>query len=70
MKRLLLILSCLVGLSAYGQDTHIIPSPQQVEWQNGFFSWNEKSIHTSIVDHLDVPRNEDQAYRLYLVITH
>ena len=64
MKRLLLILSCLVGLSAYGQDTHIIPSPQQVEWQNGFFSWNEKSIHTSIVDHLDVPRNEDQAYRL------
>ena len=62
MKRALLIFSCLLGLLAYGQNTHIVPTPQQVEWQDGSFTWNEKSINTIIVDHLDVPRNEDQAY--------
>ena len=66
MKKALLILLCLIGLVGYGQNAHILPTPQQVEWQQGFFAWNEKAIDSALVDHLDVPRNEDQAYKLII----
>ena len=64
MRRILLIIICLCGLLSYGQNTHIVPTPQQVTWQEGFFAWNAQAIDSVLVSHLDVPRNEDQAYRL------
>ena len=64
MKKLLLFFLCLYTTAAFAQNTHILPTPQQVEWQDGFFVWNEKAIDSALVNHLDVPRNEDQAYRL------
>ena len=64
MKKTLLIILCLVGLAGYGQNAHILPTPQQVEWQEEFFVWNAKAIDSILVKHLDVPRNEDQAYQL------
>lgn len=64
MRKALLIILCLGGLISYGQTTHILPTPQQVEWREGFFVWDAQAIDSALVDHLDVPRNEDQAYRL------
>ena len=64
MRKALLVILCFIGLTGFGQNTHILPTPQQVEWQEGFFTWNEKAIDSVLVNHLDVPRNEDQAYRL------
>ena len=64
MKKLLLFFLCLYTSVTFAQNTHILPTPQQVEWQDGFFVWNEKAIDFAVVNHLDVPRNEDQAYRL------
>lgn len=64
MRKALLIILCLGGLISHGQTTHILPTPQQVEWQEGFFVWDAQAIDSALVDHLDVPRNEDQAYRL------
>lgn len=64
MKKILLLFLCLVATATYAQSTHILPTPQQVQWQKGSFVWNEDNVDTLIVDHLEVPRNEDQAYRL------
>ncbi len=63
-KRLLLCLALTVSVSCWAQNTHILPTPQQVKWEEGYFIWNEKRIEIKLVAHLDVPRNEDQAYRL------
>lgn len=64
MKKIFLLLLCLSGILSYSQSTHILPTPQQVDWQAGHFLWNETAIQSVLVDHLEVPRNEDQAYRL------
>lgn len=64
MRKALLIILCLGALIGYAQTTHILPTPQQVEWQEGFFVWDNQAIDSALVGHLDVPRNEDQAYRL------
>ena len=64
MRKALLIIICLAGLLGYSQNTHILPTPQQVEFQKGTFVWQENRIESKLVEHLEVPRNEDQAYRL------
>ena len=64
MKTKLILFLCLLGLNVYAQNTHILPTPQQVKWEEGYFTWNEKHIETKLVEHLEVPRNEEQAYRL------
>lgn len=38
MKKLLFALFCLIGLTLKAQNTHILPTPQQVEWQDGNFN--------------------------------
>ncbi|MBR6878547.1 MAG: family 20 glycosylhydrolase [Bacteroidales bacterium] len=64
MKKILLFFLCLATATVIAQNTHILPTPQQVQWQKGSFSWNERAIDAVLVNHLEVPRNEDQAYRL------
>lgn len=64
MKKILLFFLCLATATVIAQNTHILPTPQQVQWQKGSFAWNERAIDAVLVNHLEVPRNEDQAYRL------
>lgn len=64
MKIKILLLILWFAATAWGQHTHILPTPQQVEAKDGVFLWNEENIQYQLVNHLDVPRNEDQAYRL------
>ena len=65
MKKILLFFLCLITTAITAQNaTHILPTPQQVEWGEGVFIWNAQAIDSALVGHLDVPRNEDQAYRL------
>lgn len=64
MKTKLIILLCLLGTSVWAQNTHILPTPQQVEFQQGTFVWQDNRVESKLVSHLEVPRNEDQAYRL------
>lgn len=64
MNKILLFFLCLLAIPVTAQNTHILPTPQQVDWQKGTFLWDESKIDTLIVRHLNVPRNEDQAYRL------
>jgi hypothetical protein len=65
MKKILLLFLCLLATAITAQNTtHILPTPQQVEWGEGIFLWDAQAIDSMLVDHLDVPRNEDQAYRL------
>ena len=64
MKKILLFFLCLMSATAFAQNVHILPTPQQVAWQEGSFNWDENAVRSVIVGHLDVPRNEDQAYRL------
>ena len=46
MKSKLLILLCLFALSLTAQNTHILPTPQQVETANGQFVWDDDVILT------------------------
>ena len=64
MKAKIILFLCLFGLNAWAQNVHILPTPQQVEIQKGFFTWQEDRIESKLVEHLEVPRNEDQSYRL------
>ena len=64
MKIKILLLILWFAATAWGQHTHILPTPQQVEAKDGVFLWNEENIQYQLVNHLDVPRNEDQAYHL------
>ena len=41
MKTRLLILLCLFNLYAFAQNTHILPTPQQVKSADGQFVWDE-----------------------------
>lgn len=44
--KFLIILLCLLGLCASAQNTHIIPTPQQVETTEGHFVWDENVVLT------------------------
>ena len=44
MKKALLIFLIALGIASYAQNTHILPTPQQVEWQDGDFDWNRNNI--------------------------
>ena len=69
MKKLILLLSVLIlATTAFSQDLGIIPSPQQVDYQQGNFYWkadlakNEKRIKTEIVKDIPAKENREQAY--------
>lgn len=71
MKKIILILSVLIlSASAFAQDLGIIPTPQQVEYQQDSFYWqsdlrkNEKRIKTEIVNDIPAKENKEQAYIL------
>lgn len=67
-KKSLTFLICLLSIIGFSQETGIIPKPQQVEYQQGTFSWssdslkNEKYIKTKIVKKIPAKENERQAY--------
>jgi hypothetical protein len=46
MKSKLLILLCLFGLSAFAQNIHILPTPQQVKTHVGQFHWDDHVVLT------------------------
>lgn len=46
MRTRLLIILCLFSLCAFAQNTHIIPTPQQVEFTEGYFTWDDNVVLT------------------------
>ena len=46
MRFKLLIILCFCALSSFAQNTHILPTPQQVETNEGQFIWNEEVVLT------------------------
>ncbi len=44
MKARLLIILCLFNICAFTQNTHILPTPQQVENAEGHFVWNDDVV--------------------------
>lgn len=42
MRARLLIILCLFSLCAFAQNTHILPTPQQVETTEGHFVWDDE----------------------------
>lgn len=68
MKKLILIITCLIPLLALSQETGIIPRPQQIDYHEGTFSWskneskNQKRIKTKIVKEIPAKENESQSY--------
>ena len=46
MRFKLLIILCFFALSSFAQNTHILPTPQQVETNEGQFIWNEEVVLT------------------------
>ena len=46
MRFKLLIIFCLFALSSFAQNTHILPTPQQVETTEGQFVWDEEVVLT------------------------
>ncbi len=46
MRFKLLIILCVFGLFAKAQNTHILPTPQQVETAEGHFVWDENVVLT------------------------
>ena len=44
--KFLIILLCLIGLCATAQNTHILPTPQQIETTEGQFVWDENVVLT------------------------
>ncbi len=46
MRVKLLIILCFFALSAFAQNTHILPTPQQVETAEGHFVWDENVVLT------------------------
>ena len=69
MKKIsLTFLICLLSMIVFSQETGIIPKPQQIEYQQGTFSWssdslkNEKYIKTKLVKKIPAKENESQAY--------
>ena len=46
MRPKLLLFLCLFSLCAFAQNTHILPTPQQVDFQQGQFHWDENVVLT------------------------
>ena len=46
MRARFLIILCLFSLCAYAQNTHILPTPQQVELTEGYFTWDDNVVLT------------------------
>ena len=46
MKSKLLIIFCLFTFSSLAQNVHILPTPQQVKTQNGYFVWDDDVVLT------------------------
>ncbi len=46
MRTRLLIILCLFSLCAIAQNTHILPTPQQVEFTEGYFTWDDNVVLT------------------------
>ncbi|MBR4469211.1 MAG: family 20 glycosylhydrolase [Bacteroidales bacterium] len=46
MRVRLLIILCFFSLCAFAQNTHILPTPQQVEFTEGYFTWDENVVLT------------------------
>lgn len=46
MRARLLIILCLFNLCAFAQNTHILPTPQQVETTEGHFVWDDEVVLT------------------------
>ena len=44
--KLLIIILYLISISAFAQNTHILPTPQQVETAEGHFVWDENVVLT------------------------
>ena len=44
--KLLIIILCFFSISAFAQNTHILPTPQQVKTQEGHFVWDENVVLT------------------------
>lgn len=67
-KSILTTVILFIGLIAFSQETGIIPKPQQIEYQKGYFAWssdqlkNEKRIKTKLVKSIPAKENERQAY--------
>ena len=46
MRARLLIILCLFNLCTFAQNTHILPTPQQVETTEGHFVWDDEVVLT------------------------
>ena len=46
MRARLLIILCLFSLCTFAQNTHILPTPQQVETTEGHFVWDDEVVLT------------------------
>ena len=46
MKSKLIIILCLFAMTAFAQNTHILPTPQQVKTAEGQFVWDENVVLT------------------------
>ena len=46
MRVRLLIILCFFSLCAFAQNTHILPTPQQVEFTEGYFTWDDNVVLT------------------------
>lgn len=46
MRARLLIILCLFSLCTFAQNTHILPTPQQVEFSEGYFTWDDNVVLT------------------------
>ena len=44
--KFIIIILCLFALSAFAQNTHILPTPQRVETAEGHFVWDENVVLT------------------------
>lgn len=44
--KLIIIILCFFSISAFAQNTHILPTPQQVETAEGHFVWDENVVLT------------------------
>ena len=45
-RHLISFLLCIFSLGAFAQNTHILPTPQQVKTQEGQFVWDENVVLT------------------------
>ena len=44
MKKTFLIFLLAFCTTSFAQNTHILPTPQSVEWQDGDFDWDKSNI--------------------------